>query len=172
MKESEKPDFFDTWEEFKQKRETGRQAVYENKICRKLIARLFEQGSSEREYWTSRLEASSEPLADVQDLMNPFCLTTHRLQSWSINDLLGPPTKVLRLPLWQEFAAKVEQCSPKQIPAMAFYNSVIGQDMIIHTGLDTKMPKGYFRLARTSTSGDGGVVIDTLDGFMELVAGH
>lgn len=172
MKENEKPNFFDTFEEYKQKRNNNRQVVYENKVCRKLITRMFEKGSSEREYWSKRLEASSEPLAELQELMGPFCLTTLRLQQWSINDLLGPPTKIAQLPLWQEFAAKVAQCSPKQITAMVFYNSVIGQDMVIHTGLSTQMPKGYFRLMRTSTSGDGGVIIDTLDGFLELIAGN
>jgi hypothetical protein len=172
MKENEKPDFFDTFEEYKQKRENNKQVNYENKVCKKLITRMFEAGSSEREYWSKRLEASSEPLADLQELVDPFCLTTHRLQQWSINDLLGPPTKIYRLPLWEKFAIKVSECSPQQIPAMVFYNSVIGQDMVIHTGLNTQMPKGYFRLIRASTSGEGGAIIDTLDGFLELIVGN
>ena len=55
---------------------------------------------------------------------------------------------------------------------MIFYNSVINQDMVIHTGVNTKLPLGYFRLVRSSTSGDGGVAIDTLDGFLEMIAGR
>lgn len=175
MKPREEPGFFDSYEEYSRKRDNNRQTVYENKVCRKLVNRLFEKGNPDREAWLAQLEASREPLAVLQDLMGRFCLSTHRLQSWSINDLLGPPSKLANLPLWKEFGQKVAECAqyyPNQIPAMVFYNSVICQDMVIHTGLDTTLPNGYFRLMRSSTSGDGGVVIDTLDGFLEMIAGH
>jgi len=173
MEKDEKPNFFDTFEEYKQKRNNSRQIAYENKVCRKLITRMFEKGSEDKTYWSKRLEASSEPLAELQELVNPFCLSTSRLQQFSINDLLGSTTKVAQLPLWQAFAEKIALCgNSKQITAMVFYNSVISQDMVIHTGLNTQMPKGYFRLMRTSTSGDGGVIIDTLDGFLELITGN
>lgn len=174
MKPREEPNFFDSFEEYKHKRSNNRQIAYENKVCRKLITRMFEKGSSERDYWMQQLEASSEPLVAIQDITGGFCLTTHRLQQWSINDLLGPPTSLAKLPLWKEFAEKVEQCAaqnPKAIPAMAFYNSVISQDMVIHTGMSASLPNGYFRLIRSSTSGDGGVIIDTLDGFLEIISG-
>ena len=175
MKPREEPSFFDSFEDYNRKRESNRQTSYENKVCRKIVFRLFERGTPDRDAWLAQLEASSEPLAVLQDLLGRFCLSAHRLQNWSINDLLGPPSKLANLPLWKEFAQKVAECSqyyPKQIPAMAFYNSVIGQDMVIHTGLDTTLPNGYFRLMRSSTSGDGGVVIDTLDGFLEMIAGN
>mgnify|MGYP003335539760 CR=1 FL=1 len=174
MKPREEPNFFDSFEDYKHKRDNNRQIAYENKVCRKIVMRMFEKGSSERNYWIEQLEASSEPLAAIQDLLGTFCLTTHRLQQWSINDLLGPPASMSKLTLWKEFAEKVAQCAsenPKGVPAMAFYNSVIGQDMVIHTGMTTCMPNGYFRLVRSSTSGDGGVIIDTLDGFLEIISG-
>ena len=171
MREREEAGFFDGIEEFERKRETNRQAAYENKICRKLIIRLFEKGSSELESWKLRIGGSTSPLSELQDVMGRFCLSAHRLQRWSINDLLAPPAKLKGLPLWGEFAEKVATCGKGQIPAMIFYNSVVEQDMVIHTGVDTTLPNGYFRLIRSSSSGDGGIAIDTLDGFLEMIAG-
>lgn len=174
MREREEPSFFDSVEDYNRKRAQNRQVSYENKVCRKLVMRLFERGNPDREAWLAQLEASSEPLVVLQDLLGRFCLSAHRLQSWSINELLGPPSKLANLPLWKEFSERVAECAkyyPDKIPAMAFYNSVIAQDMVIHTGIDTTLPNGYFRLMRSSTSGDGGVVIDTLDGFLEMIAG-
>ena len=174
MKDREKLGFFDGFEAYKQKRETNRQTSYENKVCKKIITRLFRDDATERATWMTRLEDSNEPLAELQHLISGFCLGTNRIQIWSINDLLGPPAKLAALPLRKEFSDQVAACSKEdktQIPAMAFYNSVIAQDMVIHIGLATKMPNGYFRLVRSSTSGDGGVVIDTLDGFLEMLSG-
>ena len=96
MKEREEPNFFDGLEEMREKRESNRQAAYENKVCRKIIFRIYDKGDPEREYWNSRLEASSEPLAEIQDLLGKFCVRTHRMQQWSINDLLAPPNKIGR----------------------------------------------------------------------------
>lgn len=172
MKERQESGFFDSFSDYCAKRETNRQSAYENKMCRKLVTRLFEKGSPELDAWKQRLEASSEPLAELQDLFGHFWITTHRLQDWSINDLLGSPAKLAKHPLWQEFAEKVAVCPKGQIAAMIFYNSVIGQDMVIHTGTSTCMPNGYFRLVRSSSSGDGGVVIDTFEGFLEMIAGN
>ena len=171
MREREEAGFFDGIEEFERKRETNRQAAYENKVCRKLILRLFEKGSSELESWKLRIGGSDSPLLELQDVMGRFCLSANRLQRWSINDLLAPPAKLKGLPLWGEFAEKVATCGKGQIPAMIFYNSVVEQDMVIHTGVDTTLPNGYFRLIRSSSSGDGGIAIDTLDGFLEMIAG-
>ena len=109
MREREEPSFFDSNEDYNRKRNNNRQAVYENKVCRKLINRLFEKGNPDRDAWLAQLEASSEPLTVLQELMGRFCLSTHRLQSWSINDLLGPPSKLANLPLWKEFAQKVAE---------------------------------------------------------------
>lgn len=175
MKPREEPNFFDSLDDYRQKRDSNRQTAYENKVCRKLVSRMFEKGSSEHAYWSERLEASSEPLAELQDVLGRFCLRAHRMQQWSVNDLLGPPSKLAAMPLWKEFAQVVAECSSgrdkSQIPAMIFYNSVIGQDMVIHTATDTKLPNGYFRMVRSSSSGDGGVAIDTLDGFLEMISG-
>jgi len=172
MKERQESEFFDSLSNFYEKQEINRQSAYENKICKKLIAKLFDQSSPEFDVWRERLEASSEPLAELQDLFGQFWITTHRLQDWSINDLLKSPTKLDRHPLWKEFAKKVAVCQKGQIAAMIFYNSVIGQDMVIHTGISTRMPDGYFRLVRSSSSGDGGVAIDTLEGFLKMIAGN
>lgn len=172
MKEREEMGFFDNLEDYTRKREDNRQSAYENKVCRKLVLRLFDRNSSESESWKVRIRDSKDPLAELQELMGRFCVSTHRLQQWSIHDLLGAPSKLASLPIWGEFAERVASCGKDQIPAMIFYNSVINQDMVIHTGVDTKLPLGYFRLVRSSTSGDGGVAIDTLDGFLEMIAGR
>jgi len=172
MKERQELNFFDSLSNYHKKQEINRQSAYENKICKKLITKFFDEGSPELDVWRERLEASSEPLAELQDLFGQFWITTHRLQRWSINDFLKSPTKLERHPLWKEFAKKVAVCQKGQIPAMVFYNSVINQDMVIHTGISTRMPNGYLRLVRSSSSGDGGVVIDTLEGFLKTIAGN
>lgn len=172
MKRREEPTVFDSFERFKQLQETNRQNAYQNKVCRKLINRLFPKGSEDREYWSKKLEASSEPLAELQDVLHPFRMYAHRMQSWSVNDLLKAPDKIIKVPLWQEFSTVVDDCmktSRNLIPAMVFYNSAIEQDMVLHLADHIKPPNGYTRLMRTSSSGDGSVVIDTLDGFLVML---
>jgi hypothetical protein len=172
MKKREEPTVYDSFERFKQLQETNRQNAYQNKVCRKLVNRLFPKGTEDRDYWSNKLEASSEPLAELQDVLYPFRLYTHRMQSWSVNDLLKAPDKIIKVPLWQEFATIVTDCLSSNkdlIPAMVFYNSSIEQDMVMHLADTVKPPNGYTRLVRTSSSGEGSVVIDTLDGFMIML---
>lgn len=171
MKERQEPGFFDSFEEIQRKSETNRQASYENKVCKKILTRFFEKGSSELSAWQEQIGASSEPLSDLQDLMGDFWLTSHRFQSWSINELLASPGKLAKHPIWVEFSERVACCPKGKTSAMLFYNSVVGQDLVIHTDLNTRNPNGYFRMIRSSTSGEGGVVIDTLDGFIGILTG-
>jgi len=58
---------------------------------------------------------------------------------------------------------------PEGIPALVFYNSVISQDMVIHSGISTSHPAGHFRFIRMSSSGEGGIVVDTLPGFLKAL---
>ena len=172
MKDREKLTAFDSFERFKEISETNRQTAYENKVCRKLLNRMFPKGSEDREYWANRLEASSEPLAELNEALEPFRLYSRRMQSWSINDLLKNPEKIMKSEVWQEFALVLANCTkihPQLIPAMIFYNSAIEQDMVIHVASDLAPPKGYARIVRTSSSGDGTVVLDTLEGFMAIL---
>lgn len=172
MKEREKPTAFDSFDRFKEISETNRQNAYENKICRKLLNRMFPKGSEDREYWVNRLEASSEPLVELNEALEPFRLHSKRMQTWSINDLLKNPEKIMKSEVWQEFAKVIDNCTkihPKLIPAMIFYNSTIEQDMVMHIASDLTPPKGYARIIRTSSSGDGTVVLDTLEGFMAIL---
>jgi hypothetical protein len=172
MKSRENPSAFDSFDEFKEIRESNRQNAYENKVCRKLVARMFPKGSEDREYWVKRLEASREPLVELNEVLEPFRLHSKRMQSWSINDLLKNSEKIMKSELWQEFAVVIDNCAkitPMPIPAMIFYNSAIEQDMVLHTASDLAPPKGYARIVRTSSSGDGVVVLDTLEGFMAIL---
>ena len=175
MKSREEPSAFDNFQKFNEIRESNRQNAYENKVCRKLLNKLVPKGHEDRDYWTSRLEASSEPLAELQDFLHPFRLYSHRMQSWSINDLLKSPEKIVKVPLWQEFAIVLEKCQSENkdlVPAMIFYNSAIEQDMVIHVAAHIKPPSGHMRIVRASSSGEGAVLIDTLDGFMQILGGH
>jgi hypothetical protein len=172
MKERQEPSPFEDFDALKELRGVNRQNAYENKVCRKMISRLFPKGSEEHGYWMDRLGASSTPLADMQELFGPFHGHSHRMESWSINDLLAPQSKLLKIPIWQEFAKVIDlthDIDPKAIPAMVFYNSVIGQDLVLHTGIEIRSPPGYFRLVRLATSKEGGAVMDTLDGFLKTL---
>jgi hypothetical protein len=172
MKERENPSAFDSFARFKEISETNRQNAYENKVCRKLLNRMFPKGSEDREYWAKRLEASSEPLAELNEALEPFRLYSKRMQSWNINDLMKNSEKIIKSELWQEFAMVLANCTkihPKLIPAMIFYNSAIEQDMVMHIASDLTPPKGYARIVRTSSSGDGTVVLDTLEGFLAIL---
>lgn len=172
MKERQEPSAFDNFEEFKEIKANNRLAAYENKVCRKLSTRLFERGSEEQAHWQAKLAASSTPLADLQEALHPFKLYSHRPQSWNIHDLFKATGKLMQIPLWQEFAAIVDDCTLKHkgtIPGMLFYNSVLAEDMVMHVGAHLTPPMGYMRLMRTSSSGEGTVVIDTLNGFMEII---
>lgn len=172
MKEREELSAFDSFEKFKEIRETNRQNAYENKVCRKLLNRMYPKGSEDREYWVKRLEASSEPLAELNEVLEPFRLYSKRMESWNINDLLKNPEKIVKSEVWQEFAKTINNCTkiyPKLIPAMIFYNSAIEQDMVLHVAADLAPPKGYARIVRTSSSGEGTVILDTLEGFMAIL---
>ena len=172
MKNREQPSAFDSFERFKEISETNRQNAYENKVCRKLLNRMFPKGSEDREYWVKRLEASSEPLVELNEALEPFRLHSKRVETWSLNDLLKSPDKIMKSGLWQEFAQVIDNCKkihPQLIPAMIFYNSAIEQDMVLHIGSDLTPPKGYTRLVRTSKSGEGTVILDTLEGFMAIL---
>jgi hypothetical protein len=173
LKQRDEPNFFDGIRRYSEKRETNRQASYENKVCRKLINRVFQGDPEEKAAWLERLERSDEALMELEELLHPYALKANRVQSWSINDLVGHPRRLDSMPLWEEFARCVASSgAPGRFPAMFFYNSVIEQDMVIHTNLASRMPKCHFRLVRTSSSGDGGVVVDTMDGFLESVLGR
>jgi len=172
MKERQEPSAFDNFEQFKEIKANNRLAAYENKVCLKLINRLFESGSDEYTYWKKKLTASSTPLADLQEALHPFKLYSHRPQTWNIHDLFKTAGKLMQIPLWQEFAQVVDDCAHKHkgsIPGMLFYNSVLAEDMIMHVGSHLTPPNGYMRLMRTSSSGEGTVVVDTLDGFIEMI---
>ena len=171
MRERQEPGFFDSLDELQNKRENNRQASYENKIAKKLLNRLVDKESSEFSAWKAQLEASSEPLAELQDLVGHFWITAHRFQNWSINELLCGPEKLAKHPIWQEFSDKVACCPKGMVPAMLFWNSAVQQDLIIHTDMATRNPNGYFRLVRSSSSGEGGVIIDTLEGFIGILTG-
>jgi len=172
MKERQEPSAFDNFEAFHKIREGNRQNAYENKICRKLLKRLVTKNSPDCAYWEERILDSHEPLAELQELFYPFRLYSQRLQTWSINDLLKAPSKLLKTPLWQEFAIVLDQCQRTHkdlVPAMIFYNSAIGQDMVIHVGENVTPPDGHVRIVRTSSSGEGVVIIDTLEGFLKIL---
>jgi len=148
----------------------NRQIAYENKVCKKIIARRFKDDKNEFLAWTAKLKLSKDPLADVQELFSTVHIFTHRFQSWDLHSLLNT-SAVVKSPIWKEFAPIIDECAksyPDKLPAMIFYNQVINQDMVIHLGLGSRNPPGHFRLVRESNSGEGGVVIDTLDGFLEV----
>jgi hypothetical protein len=173
LKQRDEADFFDGVRRLSEKRDTNRQASYENKVCRKLVGRIFHDDPVEKASWTERMERSEEPLTELEDLLHPYVLKANRVQSWSLNDLVCRPKALDSMPLWEEFARCVASCgAPGRFPAMFFYNAVIGQDMVMHTNIGAKAPRGYFRLVRTSSSGDGGVVLETMDGFLESAIGR
>lgn len=169
MRTPEKPNLFDGFDDWREKKEGNRQAAYENKVCKKLLLRKFRNDTEELAKWTKVIKDTDMPLAAVQDLFSPMRLYTHRLQSWDVHSLFREAS-LQNHPIWQEFAKVIDDCSaayPDHYPAMVFYNSAIAQDMVIHTCMDGRHPCGFFRLIRASKSGEGGVVIDTLDGFIE-----
>jgi hypothetical protein len=91
------------------------------------------------------------------------------MNSWGMEDLFLRPTKC---EVWNTFANKGNEMAaafPDTIPALVFYNSVISQDMVIHAGINTPGPVGHFRMIRMSNSGTGGIVIDTLPGFTNIL---
>lgn len=170
MKTPEPHNIFGNFDAFKQRQATNRQSAYENKVCKKIIVRKFKDDASAYSSWMATLKETDEPLAAVQDLFRPMYLYTNRLQSWDIHSLFKD-AKLQSHPIWQEFSVIIDDCAkayPDRIPAMIFYNSVIGQDMVIHTNLTSRCPCGYFRLIRESKSGAGGIVLDTLDGWLEV----
>jgi hypothetical protein len=173
LKQRDEPNFFDGVRRLGEKREANRQASYENKVCRKLVTRIFHDNPVEKSAWTEALERSDEPLMALEDLLHPYVLRANRVQSWSLNDLVCRPKALDSMPLWEEFARCVAACgAPGRFPAMFFYNAAIGQDMVLHTNIGAKSPRGYFRLVRASSSGDGGAVLDTMDAFLESAIGR
>lgn len=169
MKPRKNPKLFDSMESFKARSQENRQAAYENKVCKKIVNLLFKDSLEEFTEWTANIKRSDTPLLEMQSLFEPFALRSHRMDSWNMNDLFLRPSKCL---VWKTYAYKGGELTaafPDHIPALVFYNSILSQDMVIHAGIDTSSPIGHFRLIRMSNSGEGGIVIDTLPGFLNIL---
>jgi len=169
MKPRQNPNPFESFEGFKARSQENRQAAYENKVCKKIVGLLFEDSTEEYLDYIQVLKRSENPLLELQPLFEPFVLRAHRMNSWGLEDLLLRPTKC---EVWKTFALKggeMASAFPGHVPALVFYNSVISQDMVIHAGISTSNPTGHFRFIRMSSSGEGGVVLDTLPGFIKTL---
>jgi hypothetical protein len=169
MKPRKSPNPFENLKEFKDRSQENRQAAYENKVCKKILRNLFKDNAESLSLWETRIKRSETPLLEMQSLFEPFTVRSHRMNTWGMNDLFLRPTKC---EVWQTFVSKGGElfaAFPDHIPAILFYNSTLGQDMVIHTGVATENPTGHFRLVRASKSGQGGVVVDTLSGFLTIL---
>ena len=154
---------------FKARSQENRQVAYENKVCKKIIKLLFETDEEESLKWTYIIKKSETPLLEFQPIFEPFAVRSHRMNSWGLHDLFLRPSKC---EVWNTFSQKGGELAaafPKQIPALLFYNAALEQDMVIHAGINTSPPPGYFRLIRNSTSESGGIVLDTLPGFLKTL---
>tara|TARA_Y100000310_G_scaffold319977_1_gene375905 strand:- start:298 stop:807 length:510 start_codon:yes stop_codon:yes gene_type:complete len=166
MKPRKTPDPFENLQKFKDRSQENRQAAYENKVCKKIIGILFTNDTDAYNEHMQVIKRSDTPILELQPLFEPFALRTHRMNSWGMEDLLLRPTKC---EVWSTFAKRGGEMAaafPGSIPALVFYNSVISQDMVIHAGISTSNPAGHFRFIRVSSSGEGGIVVDTLLGFL------
>ena len=169
MKPRQNPNPFESFEGFKARSQENRQASYENKVCKKIAGLLFESDTGDYLDTMQAIKRSETPLLELQPLFEPFTLRAHRMNSWGMEDLLLRPTKC---EVWKTFETKGSELAaafPEHIPALVFYNSVISQDMVIHSGISTSNPTGHFRFIRMSSSGEGGIVVDTLPGFLKAL---
>tara|TARA_Y100000034_G_C6899045_1_gene415167 strand:+ start:1800 stop:2309 length:510 start_codon:yes stop_codon:yes gene_type:complete len=169
MKSRQNPSPLDGFEAFKKVSQENRQIAYENKVCKKILKLKFQEDDDGYTEWYSRIRNHSEPLLEMQPLFSHYALRSFRLESWGFEDLLLRPTKC---PVWKVFAsegAELQEAFPDLYPAMVFYNSAIQQDMVIHSNYDSMEPKGHFRMIRLARSEEGGVVVDTLAGFVETL---
>jgi len=169
MKPKQSPNPFENLEDFKARSQENRQAAYENKVCKKILGLLFKNDVDEHTKWITVIGKSETPILEMQDIFEPFALRSHRMNSWGLQDLFLRPTKC---EVWNTFATKGEElfsAFSDHIPALVFYNATLSQDMVIHSGIDTPSPVGHFRLTRMSNSGTGGIIVDTLPGFLKLL---
>tara|TARA_Y100000034_G_C6789755_1_gene353528 strand:+ start:88 stop:594 length:507 start_codon:yes stop_codon:yes gene_type:complete len=168
MKPQKSPNPFEGLDAFKARSQENRQSAYENKICKKIINSLFSDEEEMLE-WEARIKRSNTPLLELQPALEPFAVRSHRMNTWGMNDLLLRPNKC---EVWKTFADKGGELAaafPDHIPALLFYNASIKQDMVIHAGISTSSPVGHFRCIRMSNSGTGGIIIDTLPGFLTIL---
>ena len=169
MKPRQTPNPFENLDSFKARSQENRQAAYENKVCKKILGLIFDHDTDEYTEYMQILKRSETPILALQSLFEPFTLRTHRMNSWGMEDLFLRPTKC---EVWNTFinrGSEMAAAFPDCIPALVFYNSVISQDMVIHAGIHTPSPIGHFRLTRMSNSGTGGIVVDTLPGFLKIL---
>tara|TARA_Y100000310_G_scaffold198091_1_gene198131 strand:- start:432 stop:941 length:510 start_codon:yes stop_codon:yes gene_type:complete len=166
MKPRKSPSPLDGLDAFKKIAEGNRQIAYENKVCKKILKLLFQDDESNYTTWYNRIKHSSEPLLEMQPLFEPYSVRSFRLQSWGFEDLLLRPTKC---PVWKEYremGSEMSEAFPDLNPAVVFYNGALQQDMVIHNNTLAADAIGNFRMTRMSNSGAGGIVIDTLAGFV------
>ena len=159
----------DGLKEFKETSEENRQIAYENKVSKKIVTKLLRDDKHGYTYWEQILKTTVDPLLTLQGLVPQYSLRSFRLEKWGINDLYLRPTKC---PVWAEYlrvGTEMGEAFPDAHPALVFYNATLSQDMVIHNNIDATPPKGYFRMVRVANSGEGGVVVDTLPGFLETL---
>jgi|TARA_Y100000004_G_C8939596_1_gene423593 hypothetical protein len=169
MKPRKESNPFEGLQGFKDRQQENRQAAYENKVCKKIIRMLFEDDEQQYADYTALIKRSETPLLELQPVFEPFAVRSHRMNSWGFQDLFLRPSKC---EVWNTFAQKGGELAaafPDHIPALIFYNSAIEQDMVVHAGISTKSPPGHFRLMRNSNSESGGIVVDTLPGFLKIL---
>jgi len=169
MKPQKSPNPFENLDTYKARSQENRQVAYENKVCKKIINLVFADSEDESLEWGARIKRSETPLLELQPVFEPFTLRAHRMDSWGMNDLLLRPNKC---EVWKTFAnvgGELAAAFPDHIPALLFYNSALSQDMVIHAGIDTSNPVGHFRCIRMANSGVGGIVVDTLPGFLSIL---
>ena len=169
MKSRKTPNPFENLDAYKSRSQDNRQAAYENKVCKKILKLMFSDGEDEALEWGARIKRSETPLLELQPIFEPFSVRSHRMDSWGMNDLLLRPSKC---EVWKIFVKKGGELAlafPDRIPALLFYNSSLSQDMVIHAGINTPNPVGHFRCIRLSSSDKGGIVVDTLPGFLKIL---
>lgn len=163
----DEPGFFDNFDSYREKLAKRRKNAYADKLARKLLKLMFDKDSDTFAELETQIKENEYPLDVLDDYLTPFQLTAAGVQSWDLCQMLKmKPNALMRLPLWEAFGKHIASCPKGKVPAMAFYNSLLELEMVIHTCVNKSAPAGQFRLVRSSTSGDGGIVIDTLEGFV------
>lgn len=162
---------FGDLDDFRKRRDQNRQDAYGKKVFAKLCRRLLSD-PVDQENMIKEGESAEQPLSLLDDYVAPFKLYSFRFQKWDLNQFMSAPNNLLKSPVFGEMASVMQDCYtayPDRIPALFFYNSVLAKDMVMHAGIHTRNPIGFFRLLREASSGEGGVVVDLFDGFLEVL---
>jgi len=156
-------------EEYSARAEKNRVSAYENKLVKKILTNLKGSNQELAEELTNLVKHSETPLLDIEHLFAPFKLYPYKTIPLDLNSFFKSSSKSKLLTKFSEVVKENRQVHPDSIPAMAFFVQDLG-DLVIHTGVGVgDHPSAFSRLIRRSTSGDGGFVVDSLNGFLSVL---